>query len=313
METMFNIQSIEILVFLFFIYSFAGWFVESIGGIILVKKFVNRGFLIGPYCPVYGAGVVFITLLLYSCKSNFILFYILSSLICGFVEYSTSYFMEKWFGARWWDYSNKKFNINGRVCLDNLIMFGIAASVIMFIFNPFIIKWIDRIPHNICNVSAAVLSILFLLDLIFSFRIISNFKDEINGNERDNTEEVSNMVKEKAGDIIMQAESNAIELSRNIKYVGLKVQRKVKYTGKKYTSSGMKLINSLADKAIARKNTIIQRITTSIIRKRFKIKSVLNKRLMDAFPKMQISFKRIRRIKEKETVKNGELIDKGNE
>lgn len=319
MEELLNIEYIEVLIFLFFIYSFAGWFLESIGGILIVKKFVNRGFLIGPYCPVYGAGVVFITVLLNSYKSDFIVFYILSTLICGFVEYGTSYFMEKLFNARWWDYTNKKFNINGRVCLDNLLMFGIAASLIMYVFNPLIIKWIEMIPLRVRGGFAIVLSVLFILDLIFSFRIIANFKDEIDKSERDNTEEVSNMVMEKAGDMIMRAESNALELSREIKYVGIRVHRKVKYTGKKYTSSGIKLINLLADKAIQRKNDITKKIRserdqfiikTNTIRERFKIKSVLNKRLMDAFPKMQIHF---RRMGKEENEKNGELVDKYDE
>ena len=117
------ILQIEQYIALFFIYSFLGWVMESILETVRKKRFVNRGFLIGPYCPIYGAGVLLITILLAKYNDDIWITFLMSLLICGTLEYATSYIMEKIFKARWWDYSYRKFNINGRICLETLIPF----------------------------------------------------------------------------------------------------------------------------------------------------------------------------------------------
>lgn len=238
------IYNFQTYILLFFIYSFAGWFMESVGGILNVKKFVNRGFLIGPYCPVYGCGVILITILLQKYSTDIPALFFLSTLICGTLEYATSYYMEKCFNARWWDYTNRKFNINGRICLETLLPFGIGGTLILCYINPFIVKYINLIPINILNILSYGLVSIFIIDIIFSFVIINSFKDETY-KLKDNTEEVSNKVKEvtsemadklldKTEDALMKAESNIIVLSRNLKVKGLKFERKVsRYTSKK--------------------------------------------------------------------------------
>ena len=157
--------NLELYILLFFTYSFAGWFMESVGGIINVKKFINRGFLIGPYCPVYGIGVVIITVLLGKYKNDIPALFFLSILICGTLEYFTSYIMEKLFNARWWDYKNRKFNINGRICLETLIPFGIAGSLILYYVNPFFENLYLMIPDTIRHIIVSILSILFIIDV----------------------------------------------------------------------------------------------------------------------------------------------------
>ena len=128
---------IRILFLLFLMYSFTGWAIEVIGKLIEKGKFVNRGFLVGPYCPIYGVGCISMILLLNRyIKDPFTLF-IMSILLFSFLEYFTSYFMEKIFKIRWWDYSRRKFNINGRICLETMIPFGLGGMLIMYIVNPF--------------------------------------------------------------------------------------------------------------------------------------------------------------------------------
>lgn len=228
-----SIFSVEMYILLFFTYSFAGWFMESVGGILKVKKFINRGFLIGPYCPVYGLGVVLITFLLRNYTNDIPVLFILSTLICGTLEYFTSYIMEKLFNARWWDYHSRKFNINGRICLETLIPFGIVGSLLLCIINPFFIDLYSKIPEIIRHIIVIVLTILFIVDFIISFIIILSFKGETY-KAKDNTEEISNMVKDKTEDIIMKAESEAIIFTRKVRVKGLKFQRKVRYTRKHY-------------------------------------------------------------------------------
>ena len=107
---------------LFIIYSFLGWLIEIIVCSISEKHFTPRGFLIGPYCPIYGfASIIMITLLNKYFNDPLIVF-ILSAIIASVLEYFTSYIMEKIFNARWWDYSDRKLNINGRICLENSVL-----------------------------------------------------------------------------------------------------------------------------------------------------------------------------------------------
>ena len=126
---------IKIYFLLFIIYAIIGWCMEVICKLIQYKKFVDRGFLIGPYCPIYGVGALLITLFLNKYTQDPVVLFVMAVVVCGVLEYLTSYFMEKIYHARWWDYSSKKFNINGRICLSNLIAFGILG---MFLAVPVI-------------------------------------------------------------------------------------------------------------------------------------------------------------------------------
>ncbi len=188
------IREIEIYIMLFFIYSLAGWLIEMIPATIREKKFVDRGFLVGPYCPIYGCGVILITLLLQKYADDVVVTFFLSVIICGTLEYLTSYIMEKIFKARWWDYSNNKFNINGRICLETLVPFGIGGVLVLFVFNPFLEKIINLIPDLALNIVTGVLCVLFLIDCIVSFKIILNLK-EMTKELKDNTAEISDKVK----------------------------------------------------------------------------------------------------------------------
>lgn len=163
--------------FLFLIYSIIGWLMEGLFIFIEHKKIVNRGFLIGPYCPIYGIGGLLITLFLPKSIDPFSLF-LKSMVICGFLEYFTGYLLEKIFHAKWWDYSNKKFNINGYICLENLVLFGVGACLIVYLINPFLIGFLQKIP-NIINLSLLIsLSIIFVIDIIISIKLVTSLKVE---------------------------------------------------------------------------------------------------------------------------------------
>ena len=310
MDNLLDIQYIETIIFIFFIYSFAGWFMESIGGILFVKKFINRGFLIGPYCPVYGIGVVMITVFLDKYKSDYFVFFSLTILICGLLEYATSYYMEKWFNARWWDYSNKKFNINGRVCLSNLCLFGIGAGIIEYYLNPIIISSLDLMSVKTRYVLSISLVLIFIIDAIVSLKIIASLKGEIAKQKKDSTEEIVNRVKDKTEDLLMQAESSAIEFTRDVKYISLRVERKVKYTGKRFTAKGNQALSELTYRVKDKKHMIDNIITKqkndlNTIIEEFKNKSIFNKRLIDAFPKIQIKSKMVKSRGEENKIKHG--------
>lgn len=160
------------------------------------RKLVDRGFLIGPYCPIYGFGALSIILLLKRYMKEYAIFFVMSIVICSLLEYITSYFMEKIFKARWWDYSNKRFNINGRICLTNSIAFGIIATVIMYLLNPKIEVVISKISESTLYIMSAIFFAIFVIDYIVSSRLMFSFKDTLAKVKLDNTEEITERIKE---------------------------------------------------------------------------------------------------------------------
>ena len=180
---------------LFMIYSFLGWCIEVISKLIEKKKFVNRGFLIGPLCPIYGFGSLFAIYFLSKYQERPVIVFILSLFLFSIIEYLTSVIMEKIFNTRWWDYSNYKYNINGRVCLNTIIPFGICGVLLICIINPLFIKWLNMTPNILKIVVSITLFIIFVIDIIISYVIISKIKSN-NISTKDSTEEINKKVEE---------------------------------------------------------------------------------------------------------------------
>jgi len=227
-------------ILLFFIYAFIGWIGEVCLALVIEKKFINRGFLIGPYCPIYGVGCVLLTICLQSFIKYPILVFIMSLLLCSGLEYATSYIMEKLFKARWWDYSNYKFNINGRICLRYMLAFGILGTLIMYLVNPLVLALINKIPLTILLILISMLSIIFIIDNILSFKIIYTFKNTILSVAKDNTEEINQKVHE----ILLEATGLAKRLRNafpnlkvTIKNTKKEIEKHVKHITKKIKDS----------------------------------------------------------------------------
>lgn len=182
--------------FLFFMmYSFIGWLIEIVDFIIEKHKLVDRGFLIGPYLPIYGFGALFIVIFLSGYREEPITLFCMSMILCATLEYLTSLIMEKIFHARWWDYGDKKFNINGRICLETASLFGIAGCIGIYVLQPFFTKIISLINPVVLNVIAIVLFIIFVVDVLVSFKIIFKFRTFTKNVKKDSTSEISRMVK----------------------------------------------------------------------------------------------------------------------
>jgi uncharacterized membrane protein len=187
------------IVLQFFIFGFAGWCMEVILKYRQYHRFINRGFLTGPILPIYGFGVILITLVvgrLTSVESGVMTTFAISLVICGLVEYLTSFVLEKIFHARWWDYSQKPMNLHGRVWIGNLVLFGLAGVAIIHIVNPVLFPALDRIPLNTRKVTALVLLAIFAADLVISCFVLKLVKVGIDSSEADNTEEISKEVRQ---------------------------------------------------------------------------------------------------------------------
>ena len=180
----------------FIFYSFVGWLIEVIRIFLREKKFVNRGFFIGPILPIYGFGVLFITMLITGGFNDILSVFLKCVFVCSILEYVTSYVMEKIFKARWWDYSNKKFNINGRICLETMIPFGVLGSLVVIVVHPFVIRSIDYLSDRTTLIIGCILGIIFLIDVYLSFSVLIRIKNKIEKSKLDNTEEVRDKVNE---------------------------------------------------------------------------------------------------------------------
>lgn len=162
---------------LFLICSFAGWCIETVACSIVQKKLVlNRGFLIGPYCPIYGFAAIFFLFFLKRYYEDPITLFLWSTLGASVIEYVTSYVMEKLFNARWWDYSTEKYNVNGRICFKNAIYFGLMGMFFIYIVDPFLEGLLGQIPYLTLEIVASILFIIFIVDTIISFHVISRLK-----------------------------------------------------------------------------------------------------------------------------------------
>lgn len=157
------------------------------------RRFINRGYLIGPYCPIYGCGAVLITLLaggVFIRKFTPLETYFAGFVICGALEYAVSYVMEKVSHARWWDYSTKPMNLNGRIWIGNLILFGLAAVGIVYIANPFLFGLFARVPQRAQSVCACIFLVVLLADSVVSHFLTRIVRDCIETQEADNTEQI---------------------------------------------------------------------------------------------------------------------------
>lgn len=167
------------LFLIFLIYSFAGYVMEVISCSLEFKKFVNRGFLVGPVCPIYGIGAILIWFLLHHYENDAVIVFILGMLLTSLVEYITSYILEKIFHNKWWDYSHRWDSINGRVCLGNSIMFGIAALVVIYFAHPAILTLLDWLPNIVQIMIGTILLLVFIVDCIYSMIIAFNLRHRI--------------------------------------------------------------------------------------------------------------------------------------
>ncbi len=181
---------------LFMIYSVCGWVIEVIDLYFVDKKIVNRGFFIGPYCPIYGFGSLLIIFLLTEYMHQPLALFMMAILICATLEYSASYILEMIFKTRWWDYSNKKYNINGRICLETLIPFGIGGCLVLYFVNPFLTKRLLFLSDSLVYGLAIIIALLFIIDMTLSFKVVSNFKVTAARMKKDSTEQINHQIKQ---------------------------------------------------------------------------------------------------------------------
>ena len=159
-------QNFYELVWIFIIYAFLGWCSEVAFAAVNKGKFVNRGFLNGPVCPIYGVGMLIVVLCLWNLRDRPLLLFLGSALLTTALEFVTGFVLERFFHDKWWDYSDMPFNIKGYVCLKFTILWGLAASFIIGAIHRFIYMLIEKTPFVLGAILLAVFSAAFIADFI---------------------------------------------------------------------------------------------------------------------------------------------------
>lgn len=167
-------------VFLLFVaYSVLGWVSEVIYCSAIERRLVNRGFLKGPYCPIYGFGALSVVFLLEPFSQSVPLLFLMAILVTSLLEYATGWFLETAFKTRWWDYTRYRFNLHGRVCLLNSLLFGAMAVIGVRVIHPLLGAAVSRLPHVASEAFAATLASLMFVDLGYTLRNLSGFAERL--------------------------------------------------------------------------------------------------------------------------------------
>jgi len=186
-------ESLALWFLIFMSYAFAGWLLEVCVSLLRRRKLVNRGFLLGPICPIYGVGALLISLLARPDESPFVIFCV-AVVSSAILEYSVSYVMEKLFRVRWWDYINRPFNLNGRICAESILTFGLIGILIPKVITPTFIAFYRSMPPRAMALFAAVLALLLIIDIALSLWLILGVRITVGTVQRDVTDEITERV-----------------------------------------------------------------------------------------------------------------------
>ncbi len=192
---MLNMEQVATWFLIFIFYSFAGWLMEVCVGILRNRKVINRGFLIGPICPIYGTGALLLSFILREPENPFVIFCV-AVVGSAVLEYVVSYLMEKLFRVRWWDYTNRVFNINGRICVESVVSFGVIGVLILNVINPWLLSILGSLPSNFLIAFAVIIFCWLICDIALSLWLILGVRVTVGTMQPDATEEITQNIQE---------------------------------------------------------------------------------------------------------------------
>lgn len=173
-------ENIYQAIWIFLIYAFLGWCTEVAFAAVTEGRFVNRGFLNGPFCPIYGVGMLVVVTLLWGLRHNLILLFLGSAGLTTALEFATGWILEKFFHDKWWDYSDKPFNVKGYICLEFTILWGLAAAFVVGAVHPFIYIIITKTPFVLGIILMSVCLAAFITDLVITVIALAKLPKKLN-------------------------------------------------------------------------------------------------------------------------------------
>lgn len=274
-------MSLYFLMLCFFTYGFLGWCTEVAFAACKTKKFVNRGFLNGPICPIYGVGVSTVILLLDPYKENLILLYVSSVIIVTLLEGVTGFAMDKIFHNKWWDYSNMPLNIGGYVCLMFSLIWGVACVLIVKGIHPLIFRGMQILPTWLGIVLIVLLGGALVADLYVTASGIIKLNRRMESMEKIAKE--LREISEQLGEEIYKNTILAVEKQENF-------MDKTQEVSQEWKDKTQEVSQEWKDKTQVASAEIRERV--SLLKKRYTELSgrkgnQIGERLLKAFPKMQ--------------------------
>ena len=167
------------LVWFYFIYSLTGWCAEVCVAAARKKKFINRGFVSGPLCPIYGTGAVVFAVFLPELRENPFFLFLGGVILGSFIEFATGVLLEKAFHKKWWDYSGIRFNFDGYICLPYSLLWGGFALLLTYLTNPLLSWLVGRIPRLLGVILLWVLAVLLAVDMLGSTMTVLGMKKKL--------------------------------------------------------------------------------------------------------------------------------------
>lgn len=197
----------------FIVYSMAGWLMESIVRTVCEKKVINTGFLKGPFCPIYGIGSIIMIVFLSNFKSNLFVLFLLGFLVLSIWEYWVGFLLEKIFQTKYWDYSDQKWNIKGRVCIVNSLCWGVLGVIFIHVIHPFIQGQIANVDPFILKIIISSITLIFIIDTIISVIKVKSIKTTL-----EKVEQLNLQIKQKLEAIKeMNKDKTKLELTEGMK------------------------------------------------------------------------------------------------
>lgn len=253
----------------FIIYSVIGWIYESILCSITGKKLVNRGFLNGPLCPIYGSGAMVILLVFYGQDTALLPLFLSSMILTSVVEYITSVLLEVFFNAKWWDYTDRPFNIHGRVYLTGALVFATLSVVLIRYIHPFMISIIDGLSSNTVILLSISIGLIFLYDIYITVTHVLQLKTRLSTARQ----EINRLLKEGA----IRMEELKVLLQDRIEDTIIYTD-KVKALFEKGRYQNRRLFKAFPQLKPMKNSDIFQKLKNSIIEQRKKYDDKKNQR-----------------------------------
>lgn len=293
-------MQIYYFVLYFFIYGFVGWCTEVAYATVKQKKFVNRGFLNGPICPVYGVGIGLVVMLLEPMNGTIVSLYVVSTALVTTIEGVTGYLMDKLFHHKWWDYSNQPLNIGGYVCLLFSLAWGVACVLIVRVIHPFVYQMVVMIPVTVGIVLAAVFGVGLLADMYVTTAEILKLNKKLETMEKISAElrELSDMIGVNIHESVMETMEFSEETKKQLDSAVSELREKLDTVAEEHKDHLEERIDRVEEKIEAKLYPEEEKALLAELRNKYADlkgkyadlagrSTLVTRRLIDAFPKME--------------------------
>lgn len=287
-------------IWFFVIYSFFGWCGEVAFAAIKTGRFVNRGFLSGPVCPIYGAGMCIVVLCLTPFSKSAGILFVGSVILTSVLEFLTGFLLEKLYNEKWWDYSERKFNIKGYICLEFSLLWGVACVAAVKLVHSLIAKAVAFVPLIAGVILICVIIAAYIADASLTFVIMHKFRVSAKILEKvvDELKEISDGLGEKIFERVIDAKEHTDNLRDDIE--------ELKDNAEKFADEISERYGANIEKFEERKRRFAERLEElrPLLVKNSDVGRRTRHRLVNAFPNLKLTrqhrtFEITRRLKER--------------